>query len=81
MMKVKNEKDELEALITQINELLNEVKNEQKIIQKNMENNHKVSMQKFSKLIEYNKIADMTNVVFEKRISSIEKILYDVFKS
>lgn len=76
MSKVKDEKDELEALITQINELLNEIKNMQKTIQ----TNHKVNMQKFSKLIEYNKILDMTNTVFEKRISSIEKLLYEVFK-
>lgn len=76
MSKVKSEKDELEALITQINELLNEIKNMQKTIQ----TNHKVNMQKFSKLIEYNKILDMTNTVFEKRISSIEKLLYEVFK-
>lgn len=76
MSKVKGEQDELEALITQINELLNEIKNMQKTIQ----TNHKVNMQKFSKLIEYNKILDMTNTVFEKRISSIEKLLYEVFK-
>ena len=43
--------------------------------------NHKVNMQKFSKLIEYNEIADMTNTIFEKRIASMEKLLYDVFKS
>ena len=75
------EKVELEALITQINELLNEIKNEQKNMKKVIQNNHKVNMQKFSKLIEYNKIADMTNTVFEKRIASIEKLLYEVFKS
>ena len=46
-----------------------------------MIDNHKVNMQKFAKLIEYNKIADMTNTVFEKRIASIEKLLYEVFKS
>ena len=70
------EKVELEALITQINELLNEIKNEQKNMQKVIQNNHKVNMQK-----EYSKIADMTNTVFEKRIASIEKLLYEVFKS
>lgn len=80
MSKVKNRKDELEALITQINELLNEIKNEQKNMQKTIQTNHKVNMQKFSKLLEYNKILDMTNTVFEKRISSIEKLLYEVFK-
>ena len=81
MLKNESEKDELEALIAQINELLVEIKNEQKSMQKTITNNHKVNMQKFSKLIEYNKIADMTNTVFEKRIASIENLLYDVFKS
>ena len=81
MSKNESEKETLEALITQINELLNEIKNEQKNLQKQMTNNHKVNMQKFAKLIEYNKIADMTNTVFERRIASIEKLLYEVFKS
>ena len=80
MSKVNNEKDELEAIITQINELLNEIKNEQKNMQKTIENNHKVNMQKFSKLLEYNKIADMTNTVFEKRIARIENLLCDALK-
>ena len=35
MSKVKNEKDELETIITQINELLNEIKDEQKKHAKN----------------------------------------------
>lgn len=81
MSKNESEKETLEALITQINELLNEIKNEQKNMEKTMANNHKVNMQKFAKLLEFNQISDMTNVVFEKRISSIEKLLYDVFKS
>lgn len=71
----------LETLITQINELLIEIKNEQIKLKKDVANNHKINMQKFSKLIEYTKIADMTNTVFEQRISSIEKLLYEVFKS
>lgn len=81
MLKNESEKDELEALIAQINELLIEIKDEQKNMQKTITSNHKVNMQKFSKLIEYNKIADMTNAVFEKRIASIESLLYEVFKS
>ncbi len=83
MSKSNNEKEtleNLETLITQINELLNEIKKEQINLKKDIANNHKVNMQKFSKLIEYTKIADMTNTVFEKRISSIEKLLYEVFK-
>lgn len=80
MLKNDSEKETLEALIAQINELLNEVKNEQKNINLTLEKNHKVNMQKFSKLLEYNKICDMTNTIFERRLSSIEKLLYEVFK-
>ena len=58
MLKNESEKDELEALIAQINELLIEIKDEQKNMQKTITSNHKVNMQKFSKLIEYNKIAE-----------------------
>ena len=71
----------LNQLITEINVLLNELKKEQIEMSKKVENNHKVNMQKFSKLIEFNEICDMTNKVFERRISSIEALLYEVFKS
>ena len=80
MCKNISEKEEFEALIAQINELLNEIKNEQKNMQKTIENNHKVNMQKFSKLLEYNKIADMTNTVFERRIARIENLLCEALK-
>lgn len=70
----------LEELILQINEILEEIKNEQINMKKMSEQNHKVNMKKFSKLIEYNEISDMTNKVFEKRLTNIEKLLYDVFK-
>ena len=71
----------LEELIMEINVVLDEIKKEQINVKKMTEQNHKVNMQKFSKLIEYNEICDMTNQVFEKRISSIENLLYEVFKS
>ena len=71
----------LEELIMEINVVLDEIKKEQINIKKITEQNHKVNMKKFSKLIEYNEICDMTNQVFEKRISSIEALLYEVFKS
>lgn len=38
-------------------------------------------MQNLSKLREYNKIADMTNQIFEKRISNIENALQKILKS
>lgn len=81
MSKKESEKETLEALIAQIYELLNVIKNEQTEIQKNIANNHKINMQKFDKLLEFNEICDMTNTVFERRIASIEKLLYEVFKS
>lgn len=81
MSKNDSEKETLETLITQINELLNAIKKEQQNMNKTLVKNHKVNMQKFSKLLEYNKICDMTNTLFEKRLSSIEKLLYEVFKS
>lgn len=81
MSKMDSNKETLETLIAQINELLNGIRETQKNTQKTMLENHKVNMQKFNKLIEFNKIADMTNTVFEKRISSIEKLLYEIFKS
>ena len=80
-MSNRKEDKALEEVIAEINEVLNEIKNEQINQKKMLEQNHKVNMKKFSKLLEYNEISDMTNQVFEKRISSIEKLLYEVFKS
>lgn len=81
MLKKESENDEIVTIITQINELLIEVKNEQSKMKKEMQNNHKVNMKKFAKLIEYNEILDMTNTLFEKRLTSIENLLYEVFKA
>lgn len=81
MLKNVDEKENLETLIAQINELLDEVRKEQKNIGKVIAENHKITMKKFAKLIEYNEILDMTNTVFERRLASIEELLYEVFKS
>ena len=81
MLKNGAEKETLETLITQVNELLDEVRKEQKNMGKVIEENHKINMQKFAKLIEYNEILDMTNTVFERRVASIEEVLDEVFKS
>lgn len=66
----------LETLIAEVNELLVELKEEQKNMKLTIDKYHKVNMQKFSKLLEYNEILDMTNTVFEKRLSRIESVLY-----
>ncbi len=64
--------------IKQIKEIVDEIKyNQEKTIQI-IEKNHKTNMKKFSKLQEYNEISDMTNTIFEDRISRIEKLLDDI---
>ena len=78
MPKKVDEKETLESLIAEIQELLNEVKNEQTNIEKELERHHKVTMKKLDKLREFDEIADMTNVVFEKRFSNIEQALVKV---
>ena len=56
--------------IEEINELLNKIRNEQI--------NFSVIMSKLMKMQEYNKIADMTNQVFEMRMSNIEDLLFKI---
>ena len=70
----------LKQLITEINILLNEIKKEQIEMSNKIEKNHKVNMQKFSKLIEFNEICDMTNQVFERRLSAIERKLNNIIE-
>ena len=70
----------LNQLITEINVLLNELKKEQIEMSKKVENNHKVNMQKFSKLIEFNEICDMTNLIFERRLYAIENKLNSIIE-
>ena len=75
MPKSINEKQNLESLIAEIKELLNELKNEQNNMAIKLEKHHGVTMQKLEKLREFDEIADMTNQVFERRISNIEYML------
>lgn len=67
--------EELTSLIAQIQELLNDLKNGQNNLENNLNKHHSVTMRKLQKLKEFNEISDMTNQIFEKRISNIEKIL------
>ena len=62
--------------IEEINELLNELKNEQLNLSEQTQKNFKVIMQKLMKMQEYNEISDMTNQVFEMRLSNIEDFLF-----
>ena len=64
-----------ERFIKEVKELLEQIREEQIKMGENIEKYHKINMKKFAKLREYNEICDMTNQVFERRISNIENIL------
>lgn len=78
MSKKVDEKETLEVLIEEVKDLLNEVKNEQTNAKQEMERHHKVTMRKLDKLREFEEIADMTNIVFEKRFTNIEQALVKI---
>ncbi len=61
-------------------ELLREIRNEQIKLEEKLDKYHKVNMRKFAKIREFNEINDMTNQVFEKRISNIENLLQRIVK-
>lgn len=65
--------------INQIEEIkvaLNELKNEQQVLLEQTQKNYKEIMNKLMKIQEYNQISDMTNQVFEMRLSNIEDFLF-----
>ncbi len=64
--------------IEEINELLNDIRNEQINLSENLQKNFSVIMNKLMKIQEYNKIEDMTNQVFEMRMSNIEDLLFKI---
>ena len=80
MYKIPEKNENLESLIAEIQALLNEIKNEQTKMVKEMERYHKVTMRKLEKLREFDEIADMTNTVFERRLSNIEQMLSRIYK-
>ena len=47
-------------------------------LSKQTQNNFKVIMKKLMKMGEYNEISDMTNQVFEIRLSNIEDFLFSL---
>ena len=70
-----NENQSLESLIAAIQELLYELKNEQDDILTKLDKHHKATMQQLHVLREFDRISDMTNQIFERRLSSIEQTL------
>lgn len=62
--------------IEEINVVLNELKDGQELLSNQSQKNFKEIMKKLMKMQEYNEISDMTNQVFEMRLSSIEDFLF-----
>ena len=62
--------------IEELKILLNELKNEQEELSEKTQKNFEVIFKKLMKMQEYNEIADMTNQVFEMRLSNIEDFLF-----
>ena len=62
--------------IEEIKVLLNELKNGQEELSENTQKNFEVVLKKLMKMQEYNEISDMTNQVFEMRLSNIEDFLF-----
>lgn len=56
--------------------LLNELKNVQVELSEKTQKNFEVIFKKLMKMQEYNEISDMTNQVFEMRLSNIEDFLF-----
>ena len=71
----------LEEQIEEINHTLKELQYNQAEELILLQKNHTTNMKKLDKLQEYNKIADMTNQVFEVRISGIEQALKQLNKT
>jgi len=71
----------LEQQIEQIKDILKEIQYNQteEIIMQ--QKNNANCMKKISKLQEYNKIADMTNQLFEKRLVGIENAIKELNKN
>lgn len=71
----------LEEQIKEINTALKELQYNQNEELQLLQKNHAANMQKLGKIHEYNKIADMTNQVFEKRLAGIEEAIKQINKT
>lgn len=80
-MPKKLKEESLESLVAQIQELLNELTKEQNNLANDVKKHHKATMKKLDKLREFDEIADMTNQVFERRISNIEQAVSQMLRT
>ena len=70
----------LEKQIEEINEILNQLKNNQIEEKELLNKKYNICIKKLEKLQEYNKIADMTNQLFEKGLLGIEIAIKEISK-
>lgn len=68
-------KKALEEQIEELNKVLKELQYNQTEEIILLQKNHATNMKKLDKLQEYNQISDMTNQLFEKRLSGIENAI------
>ena len=68
-------KKALEEQIVELNKVLKELQYNQTEEIILLQKNHATNMKKLDKLQEYNKISDMTNQLFEKRLSGLENAI------
>lgn len=68
-------KKALEEQIVELNKVLKELQYNQTEEIILLQKNYATNMKKLDKLQEYNKISDMTNQLFEKRLSGLENAI------
>ena len=73
-------KKTLEKQIEELNKTVEEIQYNQTDEIMILHKNHTINMKKLDKLQEYNKIADMTNQIFEMRLSGIEQAIKELNK-
>lgn len=73
-------KKTLEKQIEELNKTVEEIHYNQTEEIMILHKNHTINMKKLDKLQEYNKIADMTNQIFEMRLSGIEQAIKELNK-
>ena len=73
-------KKTLEKQIEELNKTVEEIQYNQTEEIMILHKNHTINMKKLDKLQEYNKIADMTNQIFEMRLSGIEQAIKELNK-
>ena len=75
MDNVKIANQDIEQILAEIYVLLKNIQSNQQNELITIQKNHATNMQRINKLQEYNQIADMTNQIFEIRITNIEEAL------